>query len=137
MIVFVDGASNPKVMRSGIGVVFEDEVICEEIEHGTNNDAEYKGLICAMERGIERGLSEIIVYMDSMLVVQQVNGNWKINYKHLQNYNNEIKELIKKIKLTVQHVRREKNCEADYLSKYAIDQNKPSMDKKYSYLLKD
>jgi len=137
MNVFVDGASNPKVLRSGIGVVFEDEIIYEEIEHGTNNDAEYKGLICALKRGIERGLPELIVYMDSMLVVQQVNGKWKINYHHLRQYNKEIKNLRNSIKLTVKHVRREKNCEADYLSKYAIEQNNKTMDKKYGYLLEE
>ena len=133
----MDGASNPHSLRSGIGVVFEDEIIVEEIEHGTNNDAEYQGLICALKRGIERGLSDITVYMDSMLVVQQVNGNWNINYPHLKAYNKEIKELTKHIRLVLKHVRREHNNEADYLSKYAIDKNTRLMDKKYGHLLSD
>jgi len=135
MKVYVDGASNQHIKRSGIGIVFEDEVLYEEIEYGTNNDAEYMGLIVAMERAIEKNLEYIDVYMDSKLVVEQVNGNWKINYKHLEEYNDKIKLLKLKIKIKLNHIRREFNEEADYLSKVSIDKNTPLMDKKFKHLI--
>jgi ribonuclease HI len=135
--VYVDGAANMNIKRCGIGVVFEDEIITEEIAYGTNNDAEYLGLICALERGIERGLAEIDVYMDSKLVVQQVKGNWRINFPHLLAHNNRVKELGKQIKFSVSHVRREFNDEADYWSKYAIGKTTKAMDRKFLNTVED
>lgn len=131
MKVYVDGAANMHIRRCGIGVVFEDEIISEEIVYGTNNDAEYLGLIAALERGIERGMLRIDVFMDSMLVVKQVKGEWRINYPHLLKHNNRVKELGKQIEFTVNHVRREFNEEADYWSKYAIGKTTKAMDKKF------
>jgi ribonuclease HI len=72
------------IKRCGIGCVFDNgDIICEEIDYGTNNDAEYIGLIRALEHAIKSGIDELDVYMDSMLVVKQVNREWKINFPHL------------------------------------------------------
>ena len=99
MKVFVDGAANMHIKRCGIGCVFDNgEIISEEIDYGTNNDAEYIGLIRALEHAIETGIDELDVYMDSMLVVKQVNREWKINYPHLRVHNNRVQELKKKVK---------------------------------------
>lgn len=133
MKVYVDGAANMHVKRCGIGCVFENgDVICEEIEYGTNNDAEYIGLIRALEHAIETGINELEIFMDSMLVVQQVNGKWKINYDHLLKHNNRVKELRKQVvNVSVNHVRREFNEEADFWSKLAIDKATPAMKRQF------
>ena len=62
----------------------------------------------------------LLVYMDSELVVRQVNGRYKINAKHLQEYKTKINELSQKISFKIAHVKREYNKTADYLSKLAI-----------------
>ena len=68
-------------------------------------------------------------FMDSKLVVQQVNNNWKINKIHLQKLKNKIDILKNKIELRLFHVRREYNTWADYYSKLAINENKKKDDK--------
>lgn len=99
----------------------------------TNNDAEYISLIRAMEEGILYGVEKLTVFMDSKLVVNQVNGRWKINYDHLRNYKLKIEKLKKKIKLSVYHIKREYNQWADYFSKFIIDQTKECQDKKFDF----
>ena len=133
MKVYVDGAANMHIKRCGIGCVFDNgDVICEEIDYGTNNDAEYIGLIRALEHAIDSGMDELDVFMDSMLVVRQVKGEWRINYPHLRVHNKRVQELRKKLKkFSVNHVRREFNDEADFWSKYAIDKTTKAMDKKF------
>ncbi len=50
----------------------------------TNNEAEYTGLIIGLEKAIEQGIQELEVYGDSNLVVNQVNGFWRIKQSHLR-----------------------------------------------------
>jgi ribonuclease HI len=159
MVAFTDGASNPHVKRSGIGIAFyyTDQltypykgetlkpnqkpccVIAEEIKVNrfgvkfpTNNDAEYLSLIRAMEFSIDANVKKLNVFMDSKLVVCQVDNKWKINHDHLRNYKKQVDELRKKITMNVYHVKREYNEYADYYSKLAIDQNTKFMDNKYA-----
>lgn len=147
MIVFCDGASNPKTKKSGIGAVWFEETQFKDPTDGktlihnptqymslskeifgsktkyiypTNNEAEYLSLIAAIEKSIENDILEIVVYMDSKLVVNQVNGLWKINFPHLQELKNKVDKLKTNLKLTVKHIRREYNTHADIESKNCI-----------------
>lgn len=154
IIAFCDGASNPHSKRSGIGIVFfkpsdmfnpEDgktlktnvkpfHIISEEIfsnklqtnsnKYPTNNEAEYQSLIKALEYSISNRVSKIYIYMDSKLVVEQVNGNWNINYPHLQLLKNRVDELKKNITLKLKHVKRNFNAHADKASKNPLSNNK-------------
>jgi ribonuclease HI len=146
-IIFCDGASNPKTQRSGIGAVWfaEDqfvdpndgktlhtdakffmslsrEIFGSKSKHTypTNNDAEYISLIGALEQSIEHGIQCVIVYMDSKLVVNQVNNKWNINFPHLQELKNQVDALRGKIQAKVVHIRREWNTHADIESKNCI-----------------
>lgn len=147
MIVYCDGASNPHSKRSGIGIVwFERDqlkdpndgktllyhqtpqhIVSREIKgsdtkytYPTNNEAEYRALIVALEESMSMGLDEIIIYMDSNLVVNQVCDKWKINFPHLQKLKNQVDDYRNKIKFEVKHVRREYNTHADKASKDCI-----------------
>ena len=104
-----------------------------KIKYPTNNDAEYMSLIRAMEEAILYGLEGIIVFMDSKLVVNQVNNKWKINYNHLQIYKSKIDNLRKKVKINVYHIKRNYNQWADYFSKYIIDRTKRCEDEKFKF----
>jgi ribonuclease HI len=92
----------------------------------TNNITEYISLIRTLERiSMEPVLHNIIVYMDSKLVAEQVSGSWKINSPILKILNGRVKNIIKKIgtKVLVKHVLRLNNKEADKLANEAFNLN--------------
>lgn len=134
IVVFCDGASNPKRKVSGIGCVWfetrgDDEVrtdrkvfheLSEKIRHCTNNEAEYRSLIRALETTVALGIPRVSVFMDSKLVVKQVNGEWKINFPHLQALKNEVDTFRKNVDFDLFHVPREQNRHADKLSKKSL-----------------
>ncbi len=136
MIIFCDGASNPHTKRSGIGAVWFDtkpyikpiHTISKEIfknkGHPTCNEAEYQSLIHALKyQTLNPSSDQIIIYMDSKLVVNQVNNKWKINYPHLQKLKNQVDELRKQTPFTLIHIRRHLNQYADKASKDCLVTN--------------
>lgn len=158
MICFVDGASNPHIKKSGIGIAwfypnqliysdkgeslkfnekpcatYAEEIISQRksVEYPTNNEAEYQSLLTAITLAIESDCKKITVFMDSKLVVNQVNDKWNINHAHLLNYKNKIDKLKQKIKLNLFHIRREHNTWADYQSKLAIGKTSNFEDNKF------
>lgn len=105
---------DPKTLISTAVPIYELSV---RINRCTNNVSEYTSLIKALNFSIDLGLDNIIVFMDSKLVVNQVNGDWKINYDHLRRLKILVDILKRSIKITLIHVRREYNKVADKLSK--------------------
>lgn len=153
MIIYCDGASNNHSGRSGIGAVwFRDDQLSDPMDGRslipgsepemvlsreifgsktssicpTNNEAEYISLISALEMSIEHNIPRVTIFMDSKLVVSQVNGLWKINFDHLRNLKDKVDLLRDKIDFMVIHVRREFNTHADKQSKLCIQGKKPS-----------
>lgn len=150
-IIFCDGASNPHSKRSGIGAVwfsidqFSDcsdaktlkkgekpvyflsqEIFSKTDKQPTNNEAEYHSLISALKLSMAKNMNNISVYMDSKLIVNQVQNKWKINFPHLQELKNEIDELKKRINFRVYHILREYNSFADLESKKCIGEDPKS-----------
>ena len=89
--VYTDGGSrgNPGVAGSGSVVYDEDGTTLAEIAYvvgqkSSNNVAEYHGLLRGLEAARELGASEVDVYMDSKLVVEQMNGRWKIKHPDMK-----------------------------------------------------
>jgi ribonuclease HI len=127
-----DGAADPNPGPAGIGALLrgpkgEKFEIAEAIGHGTNNEAEYRALIAVLTLAEAQGVQEISVFGDSKLVVNQVAGSWACNAANLQGYCQQARALIGKFKrATIDWVPREKNTEADALSKKALGiTNKP------------
>jgi len=144
-VIFCDGASNPKTQRAGIGAVWFHEMegkdyhfYCDKIpfmklsreifeckgSHPTNNEAEYQCLIESLKLSIQKGMKDVVIFMDSKLVVNQVNGLWKINFAHLQKLKQKVDEISKDINFTLHHVRREYNKLADQESKNCLKRPK-------------
>lgn len=73
---------------------------------GTNNRAEYLTLIRALECVKANRLESPIVYMDSMLIVSQVNGEWRVKDKDLVPLRNEAKRLLDEVKGSLRWVSR-------------------------------
>ena len=80
----------------------------------TNNQAEYHGVRLGLEKALEMGAATIDFRIDSMLVVNQLNGTYKIKNRELWPINERIIELASKFeKVTFMHVKREFNQLAD------------------------
>jgi len=103
----------------------EGRVIAElrrSLGHATNNVAEYTGLIIGLEEALRRGIDELDVRMDSLLVVQQMNGLWKIKHPGLKPLALRAGELLARFpRRTITHVPRELNSLADAQVNRAID----------------
>lgn len=126
--IYCDGASrsNPGEASVGISILKDSEEIAtikKRIGIATNNVAEYLGLIEALQYCVENNIMEVDIYLDSLLVVQQVNLEYKVKSKKLQEYYNQALDLINKINnIKINHVRREFNKRADQLANQALDE---------------
>ncbi len=132
--VYFDGACSENGRMdadTGIGYWAHDEDTDKELFRvseyggkGTNNTAEYKALIKALEKLIELGVSgkRIIVQGDSQLVIKQVFGGWKCNHDHLIKLRDQAWGLIERLGGAVkgEWIPREQNAVADSLSKEGI-----------------
>lgn len=88
----------------------------------TNNVAEYTALIRALERAAEFGVTHLDVFGDSELIVKQVKGEYRVKNADLQDLYAEAKAALKPFaKVTLTHVRREQNADADRLCNEALD----------------
>jgi ribonuclease HI len=84
----------------------------------SNNEAEYEALLHGLHLAISLGIKRLLVYGDSLLVVQQVNKEWDCNKETMEAYVQEVPKLESKFSgLEVHHVLREHNVGADALSK--------------------
>lgn len=128
LIINTDGGARGNPGPAGIGVVIRDEsetVIYEYsgfIGHATNNVAEYKALIKALEEAHRLGADAVEIRMDSELIVKQMRGDYKIKEPTLQQLAQEAIRLLRNFaQYNFSHVRREFNKAADALVNEAID----------------
>lgn len=128
--MFTDGGSRGNPGPAGIGVYIEtlNKKYAECIGIKTNNEAEYMALIFGLQK-IKQVLgkakakqSQVECFLDSELVVKQLNHEYKLSDKRIQEFFIEIWNLMlefKSVKFT--HVFREKNKIADALVNEALD----------------
>lgn len=128
LIINTDGGARNNPGPAGIGVVFSDEkgttiaTFKEYIGEATNNVAEYRALILALNKAKDFETNEVECRLDSELVVKQLTGHYKCKEATLKGLCAEVQELafFKPIKYV--HVRREYNKLADKLVNEAIDE---------------
>jgi ribonuclease HI len=121
--IYSDGASrgNPGMASAG-GVIYSPtgEIVHElskSLGIATNNVAEYLALKLILERAVEMGIRNVEVFMDSKLVVEQMNGRWKINNQFLKMIFDEIQNLKLNFDyITFTHIYRDLNKTADKLA---------------------
>ena len=126
--LYADGGSRGNPGVAGSGFVITDVVQNQRIEgvvplgYGTNNEAEYAGLICGLAAALKYGYQEVNIFMDSLLVVKQVSGAYQVKAENLQPFHRKAQELLRKlVSYKITHVTRSKNTEADHLSNRAMD----------------
>lgn len=128
LIINTDGGARGNPGPAGIGVVICDEkkrLLSQHNEYigeATNNVAEYKALILALKKALGLGAKELLIKMDSELVVRQMQGRYKIKEPTLKVLAAEALKIIKHFtQVTFQHIPREQNKAADKLVNEAID----------------
>ena len=128
--IFSDGGSrgNPGPSASGFVILdMEDNVLVDKgvyLGITTNNQAEYIALKLALEECIHMGVHDAQVYLDSLLVVNQLKGIFKVKNRDLWPIHDAIKQLAKKFnKISFSHVPREFNKLADAAVNRALDEH--------------
>lgn len=126
--IHTDGGARGNPGPAAIGIVIKTpagEVVAawgKTIGETTNNQAEYQALEAALEKAKELGADHVDCYLDSLLVVQQVKGEWKVKEASLKPNVDRVRALARQFaKVTFNHVPREQNAEADELVNEALD----------------
>lgn len=123
--IWFDGASkgNPGPMAGGAVVVHggKTEELCGKPGRGTNNEAEYAGLILGLNRAIELGARRAKIYGDSQLIIKQLQGQYKVKAPNLLPYYQEAKQLLERIpSRSLNWVPRADNAAADAAANRAL-----------------
>lgn len=129
ILIECDGGARGNPGPAGIGAVVRDAdsrqtvlTVSEYIGETTNNVAEYRALIEALTRMDRRGAEEVEVLADSLLVINQLKGRWRVKQPHLVPLHAQAKELLARYRrVTLRHIPREENTEADALVNEALD----------------
>lgn len=129
LLVEADGGSrgNPGIAAGGAVVIdASDGLVLAEIGvyvgHASNNVAEYNGMIAGLTRAFEMfPEAEVIVRMDSKLVVEQMMGRWKIKHPDMATLARQARELIGTRSVMFEWVPREENKLADRMANESMD----------------
>lgn len=131
VVVYSDGGSRGNPGPSAAGYIILDnrqEVIAEGGEYlgiTTNNQAEYQGVRIGLEKALELGYKKVDFKVDSMLVVNQMKGFYKIKNRELWPINERIRMLMTKFeRVTFTHVNRQFNQLADGMVNKTLDAHK-------------
>ena len=97
--LYCDGASRSTPGDASIGISIlldgkEVHTISKKIGIATNNEAEYQALIDGLNYCVDNSIKEIEVFLDSNLVVEQVNKNFKVKAENLKVLNSKVDDLI-------------------------------------------
>lgn len=129
--LFTDGASRGNPGEAGAGSVLLDtagqELAVRSLYLGqcTNNVAEYKALRLGLQSALELGCSHLEIFLDSQLIVRQIQGQYKVKNAALKPLFLEVKQLLAGLQdWSVAHVPREQNKRADELANRGIDEKK-------------
>lgn len=124
----IDGGARGNPGPAGWGAVIErhggDLVELKgTLPHATNNVAEYSGLLATLRWCESQGVTEAHIRSDSLLLVQQMRGVYKVKNEGLKPLHGEARLLAHRIgRVTYEHVRREMNRDADRLANEAMDE---------------
>ena len=127
VIIYVDGASRGNPGPAAIAAIVQDEKgkpiasLSRRIGTTTNNEAEYRAIIAALQKAVSLGVREVELKSDSELVVKQLNGSYRVKSAGLKSLYQEVKKLQSFLeRLTITHISRRQNTEADRLANKAL-----------------
>jgi ribonuclease HI len=130
---FIDGAARGNPGPAGAGVFVEAEhgrpalEFYEPLGSTTNNVAEYRALLLALERAEYAGADEVEIRSDSRLLVEQMQGNYKMRAEHLKPLLAESVLRAKRFRaFSIKHIPRDQNTKADRLANKGADASERS-----------
>ncbi len=128
LIAWADGASRGNPGPAAYGYVLtkpdggEVEAGGAAIGRATNNIAEYRGAIAALEAAQRRGATELELRLDSELIVRQIQGRYRVKNAALKPLHANLKALSEAFpNFAIRHVPRAQNARADALANAALD----------------
>ena len=136
VVIRADGAArgNPGPASSGAVIIDASRpgalspdappvaVISRPLGIQTNNYAEYTGVILALEKATALGAREVDLVLDSMLIVEQLTGRWKVKHPAIKPLAARAQALLAGFeRWSIRHERREFNRQADALANLALD----------------
>jgi ribonuclease HI len=128
--IYTDGAARGNPGPAAIGAAVRDEQgnlvasISRRIGITTNNQAEYRAVIAALEKAVSLGASFVELYTDSELVAKQINGQYRIKNTALRPLYQKVIRLIAPLEgFKTVYIPRRQNAEADKLANKALDEN--------------
>ena len=131
-VVFIDGGSRGNPGDAAFGVFACDANDKPVAAFGrflgtmTNNEAEYSGLLAALEWAHAEDVQELHVLSDSQLMVRQMNGQYRVKSPNLKPLFETARQRARGFsRFVIEHVRREGNVEADRLANLAMDARGP------------
>ena len=127
VVIHSDGVSRSNPGPAAIGATIKDKqgrmlaTISRSIGRATNNQAEYRAVIAALEKAIELGAQQVELNLDSELVVRQVTGRYRVKNQTLKPLFAEVQKLLDSFESSkIRHVPRRLNREADRLANSAL-----------------
>ena len=127
VVIHSDGVSRNNPGPAAIGATIKDEqgrllaTISRSIGRATNNQAEYRAVIAALEKAIKLGARQIELNLDSELVVRQVTGRYRVKNEALKPLFGRVKKLLGSLEgFSIRHIPRRQNQEADRLANSAL-----------------
>jgi len=128
VVIHSDGASQGNPGLAAIGVTIKDEQgkliarISQRIGRTTNNQAEYRAIIAALEEATKLGARQVELNSDSELVVRQIKGEYRVRKATLKPLYQQVKQLQSCLEsFTINHIPRQQNIEADRLANKAFE----------------
>jgi ribonuclease HI len=128
LVAHIDGGARGNPGPAGYGVVIEDQDgrriadLSEFLGIQTNNHAEYRGLLAALQYAVGHDSKALQVVSDSELMVRQIKGIYKVKSPALAELHQQARVLIRKLRwFEIGHVLRGENCDADRLANEAMD----------------
>ena len=126
-VLHADGAARGNPGPAGAGAVLLDpdgNVVAElgrALGRATNNVAEYSALVMGLEDARRRGVEDLVVRLDSELVVRQLRGQYRVRHPGLRPLARRALGLLGEFRsVRVEHVPRERNAHADRLANEAV-----------------
>ncbi len=127
VVIFTDGTAEPNPGPAAIGATIKDAQgrlitsISQPIGRATNNQAEYRAIIAALEKAIKLGAKQVDMRSDSELVVRQITGRYRVKKASLKPLYQQVKHLQNQLEgFTITHIPRQENTEADALANMAL-----------------
>ena len=128
LFLYTDGGARGNPGPAGIGVVILDSAkkrikdVSKYIGEATNNVAEYSALIQGLEEALLLDADDVVIHMDSELVVKQLNGEYRVTDENMKQLFAKALGILNHFKsFEIKHIERSKNKEADKLVNKAIN----------------